>query len=177
MVTTVLLAASIVAGQVENVGVPAKVQKSMEYYVGYWEAEWEEDGETHKSMMNVRWAQGKHCTIINYRERGPEGISRSTIISGWHPGEEAVVDTIHDADGAYRQDLWTIVSETVEEATSTGVTKDGKRVKGKVRIEKMGRDKFIWKGYDRYEGDKALPDVVIENVRKEQPKPKGKKKQ
>ena len=123
----VLLAASIVVGQATEPNIPKEVVESLGYYVGEWKSERTENGQVHTSQFTTEWVPGKYCTIIRGKVQSPDGGMQSTLLSGWDALTKEVVDYSYGSDGSQSMERWKIVSPTVEEATSTGVSATGSR--------------------------------------------------
>jgi hypothetical protein len=157
---SVVLAASVVLGQAEKVKIPPTILKSLEYYVGEWTYEYEEEGVITKGSMSVTWAPGKQCTIGNSLETTKKGSWQSTLVSGWDALKNQIVDTGYGADGSTMTDRWTIKSPTLEESDGIGVSPESAVATRKLQIEKKP-DEFTWTASHRTEGDKALPDLTI----------------
>ena len=163
--TAFVMAASMVMGQPMEPNIPKDVLTSMDYYVGKWKGEGNDDGAALKIQFTTRWVPGKHCTIMNSRSKTPDGVVQGTLVSGWDALNKEVVDVSYGADGSSSVERWKIASPTVEEATSTGVNASGKPTKATFRIERRGPDEFILKITGRVEGDEKKPDLVMEYVR------------
>jgi hypothetical protein len=145
----------------ETINVPEEILASLKYYHGEWSFEWTEDEGTFAGKMVCRPAPGKHCTIGNSRTKTPDGMVRSTMVSGWNIHKKQVVDASFGSDGSCFMYCWTIKSPTLEEGTEIGVTSDGKAEKSKVRIEKKP-DSYKWIETERTRGGESLPDLEIE---------------
>jgi hypothetical protein len=166
--TAVVMTALVVMGQPTEPNIPKEVLSSMDYYVGKWKGEGNEAGAELRYQLTTRWAPGKHCTILNARMRTPDGVVKTTLVSGWDALKMEVVDVSYMSDASHSIERWKIVSPTIEEATSTGVSASGKPTKALFRIEKRSADEFILKVTNRVEGDKQKPDIVIEYIRVKQ---------
>lgn len=175
MLSTVLLAASMVAGQADNPNVPEDAIKAIGYYVGDWRSEWTEDGEKCVDEFRVKWVRGRYCTILTGTAKKPESVSQSTLLSGWDALNKEIVDFSYASDGSHSIERWKILSPTVEEAQSTGVNAQGQPTESVFRIEKKTQDAFILKITNRKEGGESKPDLVFEYNRLKKPAKSAKK--
>ena len=174
--SAVLLAASMVVGQAAEPNIPSDVIESLGYYVGEWKSERTENGRIHASQFTAEWMPGKYCTILRGKVQSPDGDRQFTLLSGWDVLTKEVVDYSYGSDGSQSMERWKIVSPTVEESTSTGVSVDGKPTSATYRIEKKGSDLFIQTITNRKEGDESKPDVVLEYKKAKNPEVPAKKK-
>ena len=81
MFTALMLIASMAAGQTETVSVPPNMLTSLEYYVGDWTYEYEDEGVATKGEFSVAWAPGKHCAVANARETSKKESTSTVTIS------------------------------------------------------------------------------------------------
>jgi hypothetical protein len=160
-----VLAAAMVVGPADKPNLPEEAKKAIGYYVGNWRGEWTENGEMYVNELSVKWVEGKHCTVLTSTTTSPKGVSHGTLLSGWDAVNKEIVDCSFESDGSHSIERWKIVSPTVEEAKSTGVSAQGRPMEAAFRIQKKDKDKFTITVTNRKEGGQSKPDLTVEYVK------------
>jgi hypothetical protein len=151
--TAVMLAISMVAGQAKpgaTEGVPPKVLKQFDGLVGDWEIEFaSSDGMSGKSSLTCSWAPGKHM-LMWHSEWDVNGTTvRGSGIFGWDALEEQVHMSEFWENGGYHHRHFKLESEKLWVGHEfSGASLDGKPMRQKISLERVGPSKFIMKTWD-----------------------------
>ena len=173
MVVGLVLSCRLSFGQQES-SLPEDVRKSMDYLVGFWRYEGTVGNVAVKGTMAVRWAPGGYCQIYNItsREGGKrKGAGRGTVVCGYDPWKKQAIERGFASNGSYGTSRYDLTSPVMDKGVIEGErvnVVEGKELKGKIRVERMGRDEFT------YSVKSADGQDAVLHFRKAE-KPKGRK--
>jgi hypothetical protein len=118
-----------------------------DYVVGSWKVKGCLDGEAVMGSMQVRPSAGGMCLIFNWtlRAKGAEPI-RGTAVGGLDPTSNEFVECCFESNGSHFINRYPgdpIEDEGVGYGERIGTIK-GKEYKGKITVDRKGRDQFTY---------------------------------
>ena len=171
--TAILLAMSMIVGQTEKEqetrGVPPKVLKQFEFLVGEWTAKGTtSDGLASEATISITWAPGKHMLLWKATWSDPEVKSLGSGLFGWDSAQEKIHTSEFWNGGGYHHRHYKIDSDKVWTGEEfSGVDKNGKPLRQKLKYEVLGPNKFKMSSWDRVvDGKKADGSAEITFTRK-----------
>jgi hypothetical protein len=165
--TAVLLTASMVVGQAEDINVPKKVLAEFDYLVGDWTYSGEDGDDAVKGTFSVKWAPGKHAILIEMSWTDPDHTAMGTGIDGWDVAKERITTLEFWSDGWSHYREYSIKSVGVWHSDVwNGVTDEGKRITGRGIVERKGPNEFVWRSEKTTLDGKPGPNTLITFKRK-----------
>ncbi len=158
-----LLVAVVIVGMVFSGGMsfaqeeapqmPDKVRNFLEKFVGSWSIK----GEPVKGTAVYKWDVGKNYVIGTGDVEIDDVPLNDTSLWRWDGISQNGIIVYSTSSGGHAIDRLRIVSETVIEGRGAGV-QDGKKGKGKMRVEHRDSDQFTMVFTDGVAGDEKQPD-------------------
>lgn len=141
----------------EDAKVPMEVLEDMQFYVGNWSIEGTVGDAPFKGRASFRMPRGNYCTIGTMSYRVEKRRQSLSLVCGWDSSTGEQTELGIGNDGETYKILWKTVSPTVAEGKVTG-TLEGKKTASKARVEKTGKDTFVFAGTNGTKGDEKVPD-------------------
>ena len=133
----------------ETPGVPKDVLKQFEFFVGKWTAEGATEGRNAEATFEFDWVPGKHMLIFHSSWSDTEVKSLGSGIFGWDAAEKRIHTSEFWDNNVYHHRHYTIKSEEVWEGEQfSGVSRDGKPLRHKAKVEIVSPDQFNFISYD-----------------------------
>lgn len=154
-----LAAASLVNAQPQT-DMPPEVRKEVNYYVGNWTVEGTADGSAIRGKLSSKLSRGKHCILGDWSAKVGETPVHFALVSGWDSSTGWLTEQGIDSTGEVYTIRYRKKSPTVTEGEYTG-TLAGRKLTGKVRIEKQGPTRFTLSVTEAKAGDERRPDWVL----------------
>ncbi|TWU24463.1 hypothetical protein [Novipirellula artificiosorum] len=138
---------------------PDEAQKMLGYYVGDWEYEWEEKGNTYHGKWSVQWSDDQTSILSQWSSVGPNGPSNGTKVAGWDNAIKQMVDAEFGAQGQYTLSHYAAESSRIDVGKGVGSSTEGERTRSQLRVEK-DQDQFLWTVSDSTEAGKQVDPIL-----------------
>jgi hypothetical protein len=139
---TLLVVASILAGQPQELVLPDDARSELSYLAGSWRVHGRVGDDMYEGQQVARWAPGGHCLIVSWAGVLKGKRVKGTAVMGWDGGEKQIVDVGFIDTIGHRITRWTIENEQVWEGAMEGYLLGAATTTSARRVKK-GDDKFI----------------------------------
>jgi hypothetical protein len=166
--TSILLAASMVVGQAEQVkvAVPQEVLSFFGYFVGEWRMEGVALDGAVSGVNTWKWAEAKHCLTYDSLWKDKNGTAHALAICGWDPAKKQLVETEYWTGGGTNTLRYSKISDALWEGTMSGVESDGKELTGKIAYEIKSPTHLVFRATDVKVGGEPRKNVEINYFKK-----------
>lgn len=127
--------------------------------------DWMDEGSDSVVRITCRWSEDQNFLQVDFAaqvEGRPALKSHQRI--GWDPLTGKIKSWVFDSDGGHGEALWTQV-ENRWVVKSSAVLPDGRVGSATLILEPQDKDRYLMKGFDRLQGDVALPNFEVAIVR------------
>jgi len=146
----------------ENVLSNYEYLRDLEWMVG----QWVDEGGDAVVETNVRWTPDRAFLMRDFTVKmNGQPVLTGTQRIGWDSRRKQLRSWTFDSEGGYVEGFWTQVDDGWV-IRSTGYLRDGAPVSGTTRVDREGKDRFVWSMFNRLRGQEIMPDVNVTIVRK-----------
>jgi hypothetical protein len=127
--------------------VPRDVLEQLKFMAGSWKEENLGGGGPATTLKHERiWSPGKHCLIVEWKGIFNGVTVHATGVAGWDNERKEIAEHWFMSDGTYFHTAYPVADVSANEwaGTSSWIGSNGRRVTASCKLEKKGKDEFVW---------------------------------